>query len=150
MISSALPDLDVVGMALGVPYASPFGHRGFSHSIVFAVVLGWLAVEILFPAVKRFFRDWWVLGFCFVLATASHEFLDAFTNGGLGVDFFWPFDNTRYFFPWRPIAVSPLGVSRFFQGRALGIILNELLWVWLPVSASYLVFKVVRKTMDKR
>jgi hypothetical protein len=38
------------------------------------------------------------------LATASHGVLDATTNGGLGVAFFSPFDNRRYFLPWRPSA----------------------------------------------
>src|SRR3954466_11316239 len=38
-IASMLPDLDVVGMRLGVAYASDFGHRGFTHSLLFAAVL---------------------------------------------------------------------------------------------------------------
>src|SRR6267378_8050335 len=43
----------------------------------------------------------------FFLATASHGLLDAMTNGGLGVAFFAPFCDTRYFLPWQPIVVSP-------------------------------------------
>ena len=39
---------------------------------------------------------------------ASHGVLDALTDGGPGVAFLAPFDDTRYFFPWRPIRVSPL------------------------------------------
>lgn len=33
------------------------------------------------------------------------------TDGGLGVAFFSPFDNKRYFLPWRPIRVSPISVT---------------------------------------
>jgi hypothetical protein len=33
------------------------------------------------------------------LATAGHGLLDAMTNGGLGLAFFSPFDNHRYFLP---------------------------------------------------
>src|SRR3546814_17372808 len=33
------PDFDVIGLRLGIPYGSMFGHRGFSHSLVFAVLL---------------------------------------------------------------------------------------------------------------
>ena len=50
------------------------------------------------------------------MATASHGVLDAMTDGGSGVAFLAPFDDTRYFLPWRPIPVSPIGVSRFFSG----------------------------------
>ena len=57
------------------------------------------------------------------------------TTGGLGVAFFAPFDDTRYFFPWRPIPVSPIGVRRFFGERGLAVLAGELLWVWLPAAA---------------
>jgi hypothetical protein len=47
-------------------------------------------------------KDRWVRPYFFVV-TASHGALDAMTDGGLGIAFFAPFDNTRYFFPFRPI-----------------------------------------------
>ena len=53
------------------------------------------------------------------------------TNGGMGVGFFIPFDATRYFFPFYPIEVSPIG-GGFFSARGLVVIKNELLWIWLP------------------
>jgi len=45
MAASILPDLDVVGLRLGIPYGSDFGHRGFSHSLVFAAVVALLAAS---------------------------------------------------------------------------------------------------------
>jgi inner membrane protein len=36
ILSSILPDLDVLTFNFGIPYSHPFGHRGFTHSIVFA------------------------------------------------------------------------------------------------------------------
>ena len=73
-----------------------------------------------------------MLLFCyFFVVTASHGILDAMTDGGLGVAFFAPFDDTRYFFPFRPIKVSPIGLS-FFSDRGLDVIGSELLWVWIP------------------
>jgi inner membrane protein len=45
-----------------------------------------------------------------VLVVASHPLLDILTNGGLGCALFWPFDDTRYFAPWTPIPVSPIGL----------------------------------------
>ena len=68
------------------------------------------------------------------LTTASHGLLDAMTNGGLGVAFFSPFDNSRYFLPWRPIVVSPISVLRFFNPRAQAILLSELIWIWIPAG----------------
>jgi len=64
-------------------------------------------------------------------AIASHGVLDAMTNGGLGLAFFAPFDNTRYFFPFRPIEVSPLSVDAFFSASGAAILTNEFLWIWL-------------------
>jgi inner membrane protein len=66
------------------------------------------------------------------LATASHGVLDAMTNSGLGVAFFSPFDNSRYFLPWRPIRVSPIAVTRFFSARGYAILKSELIWIWVP------------------
>jgi inner membrane protein len=77
------------------------------------------------------------------LATASHGILDAFTDGGLGVAFFSPFDSTRYFFPFRPIEVSPIG-ARFFSERGLSVFYNELAWVWLPCIVFAITAFVVR------
>ena len=149
MLCSALPDLDVVGMKLGIPYASPYGHRGFTHSLLFAAFLGWIALELLVLGAKRFSMNWWILWFGLFLATASHGFLDAFTNGGLGVAFFWPFDDTRYFFPWRPILVSPLSVGGFFNERGLRIVASEFHWVLLPAGLFYLAFMGARKVWSK-
>ncbi len=78
------------------------------------------------------------------LATASHGVLDAMTNGGLGVAFFSPFDNSRYFLPWRPIRVSPLSFGRFFSARGYLILQNELLWIWLPAGLFALVVLMLR------
>jgi inner membrane protein len=75
-----------------------------------------------------------LLWFYFFLATASHGLLDAMTDGGLGVAFFSPFATTRYFLPWRPILVSPIGVTRFFSPRGLAVLRGEIFWIWLPAA----------------
>jgi len=56
------------------------------------------------------------------------------TDGGLGVAFFSPLDNHRYFLPWRPIHVSPIGIERFFTDRGIAVLQSELLWIWLPAA----------------
>ena len=66
------------------------------------------------------------------------------TNGGLGVAFFYPRTNTRYFFPFHPIKVSPIGVGRFFSARGWSIIRSEALWLWLPSASVFAITTFVR------
>ena len=138
------PDIDVVGFRYGISYGDFWGHRGFTHSLLFAVLLSGCVVLAAFRAsMKEMSRL--SVGWYFFLATASHGVLDAMTNGGLGVAFFSPFDNNRYFFPWRPILVSPISVSRFFSGRGYAILQNEFLWIWLPSVAFAVVVLLLRR-----
>ncbi len=138
---SAVPDLDVIGFHFGVRYGDVMGHRGFTHSLLFAVILAGL-VTIAFVGQSRI--SCWRLFFYLFLATASHGILDAMTNGGLGVAFFSPFSNARYFFPFHPIKVSPIGVGRFFSARGLAVIRSEAMWLWLPSAVIFLVATLVR------
>lgn len=39
-----LPDADVLSFKLGVSYGNVFGHRGFTHSLLFALVVPLLCV----------------------------------------------------------------------------------------------------------
>src|SRR5438445_1144032 len=89
MALAAAPDLDILAFPLGIPYGSFFGHRGFFHSLFCALVAG-LVVALLSSAF--FVIPWWQLWGYFFLVTASHGILDGFTNGGLGIAFFSPFD----------------------------------------------------------
>lgn len=126
---AVLPDLDVVAFLLGIPYEHVLGHRGLSHSFLFAACLAAIVVAVFFPEQRERRATLWVY---FFLATSSHAMLDALTSGGLGVAFFAPFENSRYFFPWRPIEVSPINLSRFFSARGLAVLRSEVVWVWLP------------------
>ena len=56
------------------------------------------------------------------------------TSGGGGIAFFAPFVNERYFFPWRPILVSPMSIRRFFSARGAAILASEFVWVWIPAG----------------
>lgn len=102
---SFLPDADVVGFSFGVRYADAWGHRGATHSLCVALALGTI-VGCLAPLARRpALRT----GVTATLVLASHGLLDTLTDGGLGCALFWPFDQTRYFAPWRPLPVSPIG-----------------------------------------
>ncbi len=127
-VCSVFPDIDVIGFKFGIPYGSQWGHRGFTHSLFFALCLASL-LTIFHRQLQ--FKPWAVFWVC-SLSCASHAFLDAMTNGGLGVALYWPFSLKRIFLPFRPIEVSPIGVSSFFSEWGLRVIASELVWVLLP------------------
>jgi len=123
-----LPDADVLAFHFGIPYSSEWGHRGFSHSLFFALLMA-----ILGSACAKRLATTPTIAFWFLLAvSASHGMLDSFTNGGLGIAFLWPFSPDRYFAPVQPIEVSPLSLSGILSGRGVAVIWSEILWVWFP------------------
>jgi inner membrane protein len=131
MLGSMLPDLDVAGFRLGIEYASDFGHRGFSHSLVFAAM-----VALLCSIAWRYFHASAGRVFLFMLVSiALHGLLDCLTNGGHGVALLWPFSSHRFFAPFQPIQVSPIGLSRFLSSGGLAVLMSEAIWVWLPCLA---------------
>ena len=85
------------------------------------------------------------LAIYFSFVTASHGLLDGLTDGGLGVALFAPFSADRFFLPWRPIQVSPIGPS-FFSARGLDVLISEAQWVWVPCLVVAGAVWVARKT----
>lgn len=130
---AVFPDLDVVAFRLGIPYSHWLGHRGISHSPIVALLVGALVARVAFRRVPFPSKDGWRLVALCPAAMASHGVLDAFTNGGLGVAFLLPFSPERFFFPFRPLVVSPIGVGSFLRGPAFAVLGSEVLWVWIPV-----------------
>ncbi len=140
VVCALLPDVDALGLWLGIPYEHPLGHRGFTHSLPFAVALAG-ASALLAPAVGADPRvAFWVLA----MSAASHGLLDGMTNGGLGIAFFSPFSHRRRFLPWRVIEVSPLRPSALFTRRGLHVLRSEMRWIWLPCGAAALLGAALR------
>ena len=147
VVASTVPDLDVLTFSWGVPYAAPLGHRGFSHSLLFAV-----ALALLGAAAARALRAPPVRTFAFLfVAGASHGALDTLTTGGLGVALLWPWSDRRLFAPaaLRVIAVSPLGLG-FFSARGLTVLGSEVLWIWPIALAVSLMLVGVRRLRPPR
>ena len=141
-LASIIPDLDVIAFRFGISYSDPLGHRGFTHSIFFSALVGLFAM--LF---SRYLNATRMITFLIVfIGACSHGVLDAFTDGGEGIAFFWPFDNERYFFPIRPIEVSPIGISRFLSPRGLEVLISEFWLIWLP---SFLLIFMLRRKASK-
>ena len=122
-----LPDADIIGLPLGVDYAAPWGHRGATHSLLFAAVVG----AVIGTVTHWRTRSGLVTGLLATGVLASHSLLDTLTDGGLGCALFWPFELTRYFAPWRPIPVSPIGLN-YFSPYGLVVAITEIV-VFAPV-----------------
>lgn len=154
------PDLDVLAFRFGIPYGSEWGHRGWTHSLVFGVVFGGLMAWFfrglttqspltasdangqtnLSRQTTSAFMAW-----C-VLSTISHPLLDMLTNGGRGCALWWPFSAERIFFPFRPVEVSPMSVSGFISEWGLTVLASEAVWIGLPSLGLVLISKLFRKS----
>ncbi len=133
-LAAALPDLDVLAFHWDIPYHHALGHRGFSHSFLFAALVAPLLANLLVksvPAPERTPSTVLRLSFLAFLAVASHGLLDALTDAGLGVGFFIPFSLDRFFFPWRPLITPAISPLAFFSARSFPILIREGLLVWL-------------------
>ncbi len=144
--ASILPDLDIITYHMGIPLSHEYGHRGFSHSILFAIFAALLGAHFL----KAYKIPWYVSAPFLFIATISHGILDAFTNGGHGIAFFWPWTKTRYFSPFRVIQISPIRIERIFSYRIPKALVSEFFWVWLPLFAASAMTALTRKYISLR
>ena len=113
----------MIAFRLGIPYGAPYGHRGAFHSIAFAAIVGLgLAVAATARRVPPL-----LLALVGTVVMASHGLLDTLTDGGKGIALLWPFTNERFFAPWRPIPVAPIG-SRILSGAGLKLMAWEALY----------------------
>lgn len=143
-IAAMLPDADVLAFKLHVAYADNFGHRGATHSLAFALLLGLVAAI----GHRRLNSTPWRSGGFVGLAALSHPLLDACTNDGLGVALWWPFSDVRWFAPFHPISVSPIGVH-FFSERGWQVMASELRWVWMPTVIIAAAIAAWRRTSKR-
>ena len=142
-LCAVLPDLDAIGRPFGSVGLESIagGHRGFTHSMVFALAFGAVVAWSFFRG-----NEWdetrGRLWLCFALATATHGVLDALNTKGEGVKFLSPFSDDRFTFPWQPIDpyATPAGANVLVR-----LFANELLWVALPCALLVGVLTLVRR-----
>jgi inner membrane protein len=88
-VAGTIPDLDVFLRAFYHPIEAALVHRGFSHSLLFAVlvspILGWI-----FNRISKSHHGFWLWTHLFFWGIVTHPILDMFTN--YGTQFFWPLD----------------------------------------------------------
>jgi inner membrane protein len=145
VLASMLPDLDVLGLRLGIAYGDTWGHRGVTHSVAFALFVAFVAMLLHRPL-----HAGRAAAFMFVGAsTLSHGVLDMFTDGTHGVELWWPLSTERFVMPWHVIEASPLSLQRVFSSRGLEVFQSELMWVWLPSMSVCLAAWFMRRVRFK-
>lgn len=147
-IAGTIPDLDVfIGNAMGTVEALDF-HRGFTHSIAFAVIfsplLGVLMRKI-YASSSATWRDWTLL---FFLGFFTHALLDCFTTWG--TQLFWPFDYRIAFksiFVIDPLYTLPLFICLVWLAflPRTSIKRQRINTVGLIISSAYLLWSVAIK-----
>ena len=123
-VCGVMPDLDFLSIKMGFDrYSGTYGHRGFTHSLGFALLIG--LVGALWPA------DGWRRrlgrGAFLALCTASHPLLDSLFDVGICSAWLWPLDGARHCLDWRPVPMR--GIALFGAQRFM----LELQWVGLPL-----------------
>jgi inner membrane protein len=145
----ALPDIDVITFRLGFDYSHPLGHRGFTHSILFALISGIIFAYFLYRENSVTSGQFRHLSIIFFAAACTHSFLDSMTSGGLGVGVLIPFDYNRYFLPWRPIKVSPIRIVDFSGEWGYRVFKSELMIVIVPSIVLIILVRIKRLFKEK-
>jgi len=123
---AAVPDIDYFGW--------PVAHRAITHSLAFAVV-GAVAATFTFFRGPQWAQQRARLALVFGLALLSHGCLDALSTYSFGIEFFAPFSEQRFRFPWTPLG-DP-------NGDFVGQLVQETIVVLLPaVVLAWLAFRV--------
>jgi inner membrane protein len=143
IVCAISPDFDkvagkVLQMSFAFTLAPIWSHHGISHSFLFALMLGFLATSL---AVRRRWSSerWHTLFVLFFCVTVSHGLIDVFA-GTYGVMLFVPFSTTRYLHPIA--AISSIGFWQYFTPAIGPVLLQEVLWIWLPFSALFVLIRL--------
>lgn len=100
-----LPDLDVFLDPFFDPVENLFVHRGFSHSLVFSLLISPLLGMLLrsvYPQQQPSYREWSLYAFWILLGAVTVDYLTTY-----GASIFWPFSG------WR-IEISSMAIVDVF------------------------------------
>jgi inner membrane protein len=147
-IAGTIPDLDVLAQLITDPITSTELHRGFSHSVVFAIIaapiLGWL-VDKVERKLNLGWRSWAALFFWGIF---THPLLDAFTTWG--TQLLWPADWRIAFnsiFVIDPLYTIPFIICTIwamFLGKST-LSRKRINLTGIVISTSYLLITVLLK-----
>ncbi len=161
-IAGTIPDLDVLSKVFVDNVTANELHRGFSHSILFSIlispILGWLIAK-LYRNKEADWKDWTKLMF---LGIVTHPILDAFTTWG--TQLFWPLDykvSFRNIFVVDPLYTVPfliLVIIAMFYKRTdpkrkkmnnLGLIISSSYLV-LTLIIKWYTYHIFKKNLDNQ
>ena len=147
-IAGTIPDLDIIAYSLTDTITAIEWHRGFSHSILFCVLLAPILGGLVNSLEPKYQLGWkpWAMLFFWCLFT--HPLLDAFTTWG--TQLFWPFEtrlafnsifviDPLYTLPFLLLTVMVLFYKRDSKTR------RHLNRAGLIVSTAYLLLTLVIK-----
>jgi len=148
-IANSIPDIDVITSLWMNPADSLLAHRGFTHSILFQLLLIPIAayfLKRLYNKKEFSFQGWmWLIGINLFL----HIFLDALTAYGTG--WFEPFSHYRVSFNTIFI-LDPLFSISFIVGAIILIIKKsnapsrqKVAQICVLISGCYLLFTMINK-----
>lgn len=141
-VCGVMPDADMLLYVLHIDdYGGTYGHRGFTHSLGFALLVGALGAAL---AGRRPGRSRWLTAAYLALCTASHPLLDGLIDRGICNAWLWPLDGARHCLPWRPVPMR--GVPLFGLDR----LLQELRWIGLPLALLAGAGVVLRRALSGR
>ena len=147
-IAGTIPDLDIIAYSLTDTITAIEWHRGFSHSIIFCVLMAPLLGSLVNSVERKSQLGWkpWAMLFFWCLFT--HPLLDAFTTWG--TQLFWPFETRLAFnsiFVIDPVYTLPfliLTVMVLFYKRD-STTRRRLNKAGLIISTGYLLLTLVIK-----
>ena len=122
---SLWPDVDAVGFLFGVRYSDDLGHRGATHSLALAALVGLIGYAVAVRRKLPPLRTALLVG----AVAASHGLLDTMTyGGGLGCALLWPLSSHRFWAPAliRVIPIAPIGLG-LLSSVGLRVMMAEVL-----------------------
>lgn len=145
-IAGTIPDFDVAAGFFTDTVSALEIHRGFTHSIIFAVVVGLLFAWMLALWDKRAtLKEWWLFWF---LTFVTHPLLDAHTTWG--TQLFWPLETRlayKNIFVIDPLYTVPFLIFlilAMLQKRA-SIKRRKFNNLGLIISSAYMVVTIILK-----
>ena len=147
-IAGTIPDLDVIANYFTDTITAIEVHRGFSHSIVFSVLMSPLLGLVVNRVERKLNLGWKPWAKLFFWGLVTHPLLDAFTTWG--TQLFWPFDirlafnsifviDPLYTFPFLIFTILVLFYRRGSQVR------RKLNYLGLGISTAYLLVTLIVK-----
>lgn len=147
-IAGTIPDLDIISSQFTDTVTALKIHRGFTHSVIFAVlfapIMAWIVTR--YEDYKNL-KDW---AWLFFWAFLTHPILDAHTTWG--TQLFWPLDSRLAF--KTIFVIDPLYTLPFLTFLILALRQKQGSWkrsyynrIGLIISSSYLLLTIVFKSI---